>query len=253
MLNYNMNTRQKTLLEKLHKLGRLSIEEEALIFNVVPMTVRRDIQLFERQGIAIRTHGGAVPRISEPTQLFTHSDASEVQKRIARKAVEMIPSESTVLLSTGSTTLEVARQLAASDLRICVITNSLPIAAVLFQTKIQVILTGGSLRTTSLDLVGPVTEKNLDEYYIDLLITGCDGASAEYGFFTKDLNLAEMEKKSVKKSGKTIIVTESTKFNKPSFVKFASLNEVTTVITDKKLPDDTASLITKTGIELIQV
>lgn len=253
MLDFNMNMRQKTLLEKLHKLGRLSIEEEALIFKVAPMTIRRDIQLFEKQGIAIRTHGGAVPRISEPSQLFTQQDASEAQKRIAKKAVDFIQDDCTLMLSTGTTTLEVARQLAASNLRICVITNSLPIAAVLFQTKIQVILTGGSLRTSSLDLVGPVTEKNLDEYYIDILITGCDGASAKEGFFTKDLNLAEMEKKSVKKSGKTIIVTESSKFNKPSFVKFASIEEVSTIITDKKLPSEIANKLSKTGLELILV
>lgn len=248
-----MNTRQKTLLEKLHKLGSLSIEEEALIFKVAPMTIRRDIQLFEKQGIAIRTHGGAVPRISEPSQLFTQQDANEAQKRIAKKAVELIPDGCTLMLSTGTTTLEVARQLAASDLRICVITNSLPIAAVLFQTKIQVILTGGSLRTSSLDLVGPVTEKNLDEYYIDILITGCDGASAEEGFFTKDLNLAEMEKKSVKKSGKTIIVTESSKFNKPSFVKFASMDEISTLITDRKLLPEIKNRMDKTKLELILV
>lgn len=248
-----MNTRQKKLIGKLHKLGRLSIEEEAVNFKVAPMTIRRDIQLFERQGIAIRTHGGAVPRISEPAQLFTQPDASDAQKKIARKALEMIPDDCNLMLSAGTSTLEVARQLAASDLRICVITNSLPVAAVLFQTQIQVILTGGSLRSNSLDLIGPVTEKNLDEYYIDLLITGCDGASADEGFFTKDLNLAEMEKKSVKKSARTIVVTESHKFRKPAFVKFASLNEISTLITDKKLPEEQASKITRSGIELILV
>ena len=245
-----MNSRQKTLVEKLYKLGRLFIKEEATAFAVAPMTIRRDIQFFESQGIAIRTHGGAVPRVNEPLQIFTQPEASAIQKKIARKAVEMIPAESTLMLSTGSTTLEVARQLAASDLRICVITNSLPIAAVLFQTKIQVVLTGGSLRSNSLDLTGPVTEKNLDEYYIDILITGCDGVSQD-GFFTKDLNLAEMEKKSVKKSAKTIVVTESHKFNKPAFVKFASLDEISTVITDKKLPDEFSRQLLHSGIELI--
>ena len=248
-----MNIRQKKLIERLHKLGRLSIEEEAASFKVAPMTIRRDIQLFEKQGIAIRTHGGAVPRISEPAQLFTQPDGSAAQKKIARKALKMIPNDCTLMLSAGTTTLEVARQLAASDLRICVITNSLTVAAVLFQTKIQVVLTGGSLRSNSLDLIGPVTEKNLDEYYIDLLITGCDGASAEEGFFTKDLNLAEMEKKSVKKSARTIVVTESHKFRKPAFVKFAFMNEISTVITDRKLPEEDASKIISNGIELVLV
>ena len=128
--------------------------------------------------------------------------------------------------STGSTTLEVARLLAVSGKRLSVVTNSLPIAAALFQTPIQVILTGGTLRSDSLDLAGPVTEKNLDEYYIDMLISGCDGAFASEGFFTKDINLAEMERKAVQKSKKVLIVAEVHKFKQRAFVKFASPGEV---------------------------
>ncbi len=245
-----MNIRQKTLLEKLKKLGTLSIEEEADHFSVSTMTIRRDIQLFEEHGLAIRTHGGAVPRVNDPSQLFIQAKSTEAQKHIAAKTIELISPGSTIMLSTGTTTLEVARQLATSSLQLSVVTNSLPIAATLYQTQIQVILTGGTLRSNSLDLTGPVTEKNIDEYYIDTLITGCDGAIAQEGFFTKDMNLAEMEKKSVKKSRKVIVTTESHKFNNPSFVKFASTKEVSVLVTDKKISDNDKHILASAGMKV---
>lgn len=246
-----MNIRQRNLLKKLKKQGSLSIEDEALKLQVSSMTIRRDVQLLVDHGLAIKTQGGAVSRVNDPEQLFIQAKATDAQQRIAEKAVELIPDKSTIMLSTGSTTLEIARKLAVSGKQLSVVTNSLPIAATLFQTNIKVILTGGTLRSNSLDLVGPITEKNIDEYYIDMLFSGCDGAKSDEGFFTKDLELAEMERKSVEKSHKVIIVTESHKFNNPSFVKFASPEETSTLITDSDLKDQDRINLEKHGVEVI--
>jgi DeoR family transcriptional regulator of aga operon len=246
-----MNKRQQALLDKLSRLGRISLEEEAAAFSVSTMTIRRDINMFEAQGIAVRSQGGAVSRVNAPSQLLIGGHASENQKRIARKALTLIPDDCTLMLSTGSSTLEVARQLAVSGKRLSVVTNSLQIAVTLFQTTVQVILTGGTLRSDSLDLIGPVAEKNLDEYYIDILITGCDGAIAEEGFFTKDLNLAAMERKSAEKSRKVIIVSESYKFHKPSFVKFASSDKIDLLISDSNLALQDQTRLKAHGIEII--
>jgi len=254
MLYFNiMNHRQQTLLDKLTRLGRISLAEEAAAFGVSAMTIRRDIALLEAGGFAIRSQGGAVSRGKDPFLLLPGDAANGNQCRIARKAVSMIPDGCTLMLSTGTSTLEVARQLAVSGKRLSVVTNSLQIAAVLFQTTLQVILTGGSLRTDSLDLAGPVAEKNLDEYYIDILITGCDGAVAEDGFFTKDLNLAAMERKSVEKSRQVILVTESSKFHHPSFVKFATPDKISVLISDASLSDTDSSCLEKAGIQVVSV
>lgn len=246
-----MNRRQKTLLDKLVRLGRISIEAEAPVFGVSEMTIRRDITLLEEMGLAIRTHGGAVPRTDVKESILAETSSTDGQKRIARKILELIPDSCTLMLSTGSTTLEVARHLAVSGKRLSVVTNSLPIAAALFQTPVQVILTGGTLRSDSLDLAGPVTEKNLDEYYIDMLISGCDGAIAAEGFFTKDINLAEMERKAVQKSKNVLIVAEAGKFERRAFVKFASTAEVSAVVTDGRLSQADAAALDKAGVKLI--
>ena len=248
-----MNTRQKTLLEKLRSTGEVKIAGEALHYGVSEMTIRRDLQEFEDSGLAVRTHGGAVSRGNRFNELLP-GPGSEFQRRIAVAAMEFMPANGTIMLSTGATTLEIARKLAAAELRLGVITNSLPAAATLFRTEYEVMLTGGSLRRQSMDLVGPITENNIDQYYMDVLFSGCDGASSETGFYTSDLNMAAMEKKSVSRAGKVILVTESTKFGRKSFSCFAELSKVDVVITDSRLADaDRRNLEAVPGLQLVLV
>jgi len=232
-----MNIRQKNLFEKLQKSGRVLIDDESRHFGVSAMTIRRDLQFLEDTGLAVRTHGGAIPRVETNNQLTTLTAATDAQKRIAKEVVKLIKPGSTIMISVGTTTLQIARELVASGMQLSVVTNSLPIAAALFQSKVKVLLTGGFLRDQSMDLVGPVAEKNLSEFYIDILITGCDGAVSDIGFFTSDLNLATMERKTVEVSEQVIVVTESHKFQKKAFTKFASLDDVSTVITDSSLQE----------------
>jgi len=254
VLNFNiMNIRQKTLLDKLRRMGKLAISEEARLFNVSEMTIRRDLLFFETSGLLVRTYGGAMLRDGQENALFPLDSGNENKIKIAKVALSFVKPGLTIMIGPGTTTLQFARQLALSGILLSVVTNSLPIAAVLFKTSIQVMILGGSLRSNSIDMVGPITEKTLDEFYIDILFNGCDGASSDEGFFTVDMNLASMEKKSVQKSGKVIILTESHKFQKRSFVKFASLEEVSTVITDKNLPPEDKAKLEKNNIVTVTV
>jgi DeoR/GlpR family transcriptional regulator of sugar metabolism len=164
-----------------------------------------------------------------------------------------MPEVKTLMLSTGGTTLAFARLLAQKNLPITVLTNSIPIASALFQTQTKVILTGGELRTTSMDLVGPAAEKYLSDYHVDLLLTGCDGADSQEGFYTSDLNLASYEKLSVKIADKTFILTESLKFKRKALAKFAELNEIDSLITDNNLKAIDREILARRKIKVITV
>ena len=251
MLVFNiMNTRQRHLLDKRSKAGRLETAEEAVLLKVSPMTLWRDFKAFEEQGLALRTHGGIVPP-AKGNLGFPNISASEFQKKIAKTAISLVPHNSTIMLSVGTTTLEVARQLVSSGkTNVTVITNSIPVAAIFYQTDFNVIMLGGSLRRNSMDLTGPLSEKNLDELHIDMLFTGCDGAISGEGFFTSDLSLAELERKSVQRTKTVVVVTESGKFGKKSLAKFATAKDVQTVITDRNLPDSDKAMLEKNKIKV---
>lgn len=246
-----MNSRQQHLLDKLAKAGRLGAAEEAMLLKVSPMTLWRDFKAFEEQGIALRTHGGVIPPVKGNLG-FPNISASEFQKKIAKIAISLVPQNSTIMLSVGTTTLEVARQLVTSGkTHVTIVTNSLPVAAIFYQTDFNLILLGGSLRRNSMDLTGPLSEKNLDELHIDMLFTGCDGAISQEGFFTSDLSLAELERKSVQRTKTVVVVTESGKFGRKALAKFASVGDVQIVITDKKISRLDKSRLEKDKIKVL--
>ena len=246
-----MNSRQQNLLEKLSRTGRLEAAAEANLLNVSNMTLWRDFRLFEEQGLALKTHGGIVSTANQHLPFNCISKASDFQKKIAKAAISLVPKNSTIMLSAGTTTLEIARQLASSGRpQITVVTNSLPVAAIFYKTDFNAILLGGSLRRNSMDLTGPLSEKNLDELHIDMLFTGCDGAVSEEGFFTSDLSLAELERKSVQRSKIVAVVTESRKFGRKSLAKFASAKDVQIVITDNNLSSTDRVIMEKNKIKV---
>jgi DeoR/GlpR family transcriptional regulator of sugar metabolism len=234
-------------------MERLEIEAESRSFAVSSMTIRRDFKKLEEMNLALSVQGGIVLRAGARDEPFSLERGSDAQRRIASEAIRRFGSAKTVMLSVGTTTLEIARQLVRQppNIPLTVVTNSLPIASVLFRSEIQVVLTGGVFRAGSMDLVGPITEKNLSEFHLDLLVSGCDAADPESGFFTNDLNLAAAERKSVEASDRVIIVTESHKFSRRSFVRFASLDEVMMVVTDSDLSDSDRKALADRRVEVV--
>jgi DeoR/GlpR family transcriptional regulator of sugar metabolism len=197
------------------------------------MTVRRDLRALEAAGRAVRVAGGAIPADTGPASRLLESQPSPAQERIAAAALALLPADGTVLIGTGSTALQVARRLAATDSRITVVTGSLRVAVTLFAAPVQLILTGGTLRSEGLDLVGPLVENSLAEFHIDLFVTGCDGLIPLEGFFTADLDVAHTERKCVRRAERVMVVTESTKLGRKSLVRFAEPGDVSVVVTDR--------------------
>lgn len=219
--------------------GRLVIKAAALELGVTEMTLRRDLRYLENQGDLLQVRGGAVlhPARYEPEKKEKEDLARKFQ--LAEALYKRILPVETLFISTGSTSLAFAKLLARHNtLPVTVITNSLPVASTLFKTHCHVILLGGELRSNSLDLVGPVAERNIADYHVDYLISGCDAASSDYGFYTSDMNLSNLEKKSIHIADKTAIITSSSKFGKKALTRFAAREDVDLLITDNDLPEN---------------
>ncbi len=232
-----VHPRHKKILDMLES-GRLVIREAALALGVTEMTLRRDLRYLEGQGSLLQVRNGAVlsPARYEPEK--NEREDFERKFLLAEALYKRILPAETLFISTGSTTLAFAKLIARQNtLPMTVITNSLSVASALFKTHCHVILLGGELRSTSLDLVGPVAERNIADYHVDYLISGCDAASSDYGFYTSDMNLSNLEKKSIHIADKTAVITTSFKFGKKALTRFASREEVDILVTDEELSE----------------
>ncbi len=234
-----MNTRQSTILDALRSNGEVSIHTLAEQFHVSEMTIRRDLVLLEREEEITRTHGGAMlsqAGIIEFSFKEKVRKSAKEKKAIALEAASLIRPGMTITLDTGTTTLEVARLISGFK-PLTVLTSSLAIASVLYVYEhIELVLLGGTVRKGNPDLTGWLTEENLKRFRVDLALLGADGVNPD-GVFTTDMNIARVSQSIIAGAQETTLIIDHNKFNKASFVKFASWDQINRVITDSQIPE----------------
>src|SRR5690625_3135992 len=122
--------RREEILNILQRDGKVEINELSKRMNVSPMTIRRDLALLENEKQVLRVSGGAVllkPLITETPFSTKEGIRSEQKKLIAEKAIPFVHDGQTILLDSGTTTLEIAKLLKQKQ-NITVITNDIKIA-----------------------------------------------------------------------------------------------------------------------------
>ena len=165
-INSKRNTlaRRSKILEILNKENVISISEISKMFDVSEVSVRNDLSLFEKKGFLIRTRGGAISKQISSfdwnlNQRMKHN--YKLKQKIGKRAAEFIKDGNTVLMDSGSTIIEVAKNL-SNKKNIKLITNSLPIADIVTDNnQIEVIITGGILRHEMRSLIGATAEKTI--------------------------------------------------------------------------------------------
>lgn len=226
--------RLDVIRQQLASDGEVFIAKLAKQFRVSEMTVRRDIDLLESQGEALRTHGGAASakRLTfEFTFKANQQKNIEAKRAIAAKALEHIKDGDVVLLDTGTTTLELAKLIAAKR-KVTVITTSLAIVSVLqFVEDVETILLGGFLRKGSPDIHGPLTEENIERFRTNIAFIGADGIDLNGNTFTDDLRIATLSRCMAKSADRVFIVSDSSKFGRKAMCKVLSSDEYDLIIT----------------------
>ncbi len=233
----NRVQRAERVAELLHLLGEhksLTVAELAARFGVSASTLRRDLQVLEESRLLERTHGGATSTRDEhelPVRYRTNQQREE-KLAIARLAVSRVPLGVVVGLTGGTTTTEVARQLAVRD-QLTVVTNALNIAAELsIRPKVKVVVPGGVARPQSYELVGVWGAQVLRGINIGVAIIGVDGVDAEGGLTTHDEVEAQTNAALIARARRVYVVADSTKLGRVHLARITGLESVTEVITD---------------------
>lgn len=232
-----MNTRQSQIVDLLQQEKHLDIRQLAELHSVSPMTIRRDLKLLENEGLLVRTHGGAIAsgKIRFLQHAFPNNTSTPEKAIIGKMAAGLVAEGQKVMIDTGSTTLEVARNLPSEDRNITVATTSLCVVQELYRSPLQVLLFGGYVRKEFPSLYGPLTEAMLKSFHVDILFIGCDGADSREGFYTSDLRISSLEQEMINIADRVVVVTESKKFNRKAFVCYATPDKVDTLVTDEGL------------------
>lgn len=247
--------RQENIIHLLSRQGRLSVAEIVEQFEVSEATARRDLETLAEQGRLQRVHGGAISLKQAPPELpilQREGEQSYIKQRIGQAGAALIRDGETIFLGSGTTVLEVARNLRARR-GLTVITNSLPVLNTLAgQSEITVVSLGGMLRASELSFIGHITEQALAEVRVDKVIIGVHAVSLEHGM-TNDYLPETMTDRAILKAGReVVVVADHTKVNTVATAFLAPLTSIQTFVTDSNTPADFLDALRQAGIKIVE-
>lgn len=236
--------------------GEASISELAQSFGSSEMTIRRDLEVLEQEGLARRVRGGAIStqsRSYQPPILQRSSQEQAAKQRIGSAAAQLVGPGETTVLDGGSTTLQMARAL-NPGMSLTVITSSLLIATEL-DTKpgITTIVTGGSLRNGEMSLVGPRAEAAFEDLNCDSVFIGAAGISVDKGITEYNMADTEIKRAAIRSSRRVVVLADASKMGQIAFVNVAPLQDIDLLITNASPDDLTIQAAHELGVEVLHV
>jgi DeoR/GlpR family transcriptional regulator of sugar metabolism len=235
--------RRSDILRELANKQKVFVTDLCAKYHVSEVTIRKDLHELENRKLLLRIHGGAMRIIRNNIDNEVSIDRKQLynfkeKKAIGKLASSLIKEDDTIILDSGTTTLEIAKNLHAFR-NLTIITNALNIAIELLKYKrFNIFLLGGQVRDLSQSTVGPIAESTLKNFYYDKLFLGVDSISIEKGISTPNIEEAFINQTMMSIAKETIAVFDSSKFNKRSFAFIAPVTQIHAIVTDNKIPSN---------------
>ncbi len=250
-----MKERRRRISDLLQERGRVTVISLAQRFATSAVTIRADLSALERAGVLIRSHGGALLRREGDDQpLAVKEILHHAEKvRIAQCALSLIQDGETVILDSGTTTAEIAKQICESSLQsVNVITNALNVAMLLANAPmVRLIMPGGILRRESNSLSGHIGEAALAALQADRLFLGADAIDPALGVMTPHLPEAQLNLKMIEISRQVIVVADSSKLLRRNISLIAHVEQLHTLITDSAAPAEVVEELRRRGLKVL--
>lgn len=244
--------RRHQILLELKLRPHVRISELADRFQVSRETVRRDFDALADDGLISRAHGGAsAPSQGHYPDLDTRTSARVAERaRIGLKAAALVKDGETVMIDSGSTTIQMARALAYLGTRCTVVTNSIPVAMTLGHGAPDVMLCPGDYLPTESALVGTETIEFLRRFHVDHCMIGASGLSKEGPSETVQ-GFAAVKRIMLRQATHRHLLIDSEKFGRKGLALIGALKELETLIVEKKPKGEMASALNSADVTIL--
>lgn len=246
--------RRQKILDLITEDGMAKVANLSQIFKISEVTIRQDLAKLEEDGFIIREHGGAYLK-SLPSQVqstsFQHMENMDKKERIGKKAAEYIGDGDSIILDSGTTTTEVAKNLLhLKDLT--VVTNAVNIPLIIGgQPGITVLLTSGEFKAPTLSLTGQKAADFFENVHVDKLFLATAGITLRAGLTYPSLSDLPVKKAMIEAANTVYLVADSSKVGVQALASLGALSLINYLITDDGMSDENRKEFEKHGIELI--
>lgn len=242
---------QQELLKQLYVKRKISLNEAMQLFDISESTARRLFTQFEKNGLAIRTHGCLrCNGFALTSYSFERGEQTNIDQKtaIAKKACELLEDGDIIFCDSGTTIhcfcAELVMFLQKNKLNLQVCTNSLANLEIL-SPHLPVTLIGGDFRQNRRDFCGYIAEHALEKLYFNKSFVGTDGFVSPAMFTTTDHQTARMDEIAIQHSKDAFLLTDTSKFSHSSHITYVNASELKAIITDSPLPKEIEEGISK--------
>lgn len=250
-MSNNFSERKTVILDVLMEQNSVSVSELAKRLNVTVVTARADLATLEKEGLLVRTHGGAVPA-QHPKMIERVQAEKGVKAAIAKEAASMIEDGDTVIISAGTTTSLIAKYLLGKKNIHIVTNNTMMLAYARGNTQVRVTLVGGEFRPEEEGVVGPMALLALDQFHVSKAFIGIDGASVKQGVTAHFVESADLVRKMAEQADQVVALADSGKFGKPGFARILPFDGLDTLVTDENLSEEFENELAVAGVNVIK-
>jgi DeoR family glycerol-3-phosphate regulon repressor len=250
----NFSRRQNEIIALLRENGRVAVEDLVTLFEVSPQTIRRDLNEMSEARLITRVHGGAI--VASGVQNLAY-DARKLVARphkrlIGEAAARLIADNSSLFINIGTTTEEVARALAPRA-ELLVITNNLHVATELHRNRsINVIITGGSIRSSDGGITGATAVDLVRQFRVDTAVIGISAIDEEGTLLDFDIREVHVSRAIIGNARRVILVTDSSKFFRSAPARIATLADIDILVTDRLPSPAVAELCRAHDVEVVE-
>lgn len=249
-----LHERRSKIVNMISADRMVKVSELTKLFNVSIETIRRDLEYLEEKGYLTRVYGGAVANSMfnlEP-EYATREVKNLIEKSaIGQAAAALINDGDTVYVDVGTTTLEFAKALKGTK-NVTIITNAMKIAMTLADdSNIHVILLGGDTRSGEFSTSGFLAESNIRNFNFNVAVIGIGGITLDNGISDYHINEANLRRHIIERAQKVIGLSDYSKIGITTMNRICSVEAMTTLVTDDKVPGKFISDLKARGVEVI--
>lgn len=245
--------RKALIVDLVNREVKTTVNKLCEKFGVSSATIRNDLRDLEEAGLLKRTHGGAISNNRanyEPNAYQKEVENVSEKQAIARCALNYVNEGDTIALDTGTTAFEFAKMLVNYE-SLTVVTNDIQIAAFLERNgKADIIIAGGTVRRNFHCTAGKKAIETLKDLNVDKTFLMANGVSVKRGLSTPNFDNANVKKVFAKMADEVFLLADHTKFGVTTFVRFAEISEIDTVITDSAIDPEYLELLSANNVNV---
>ncbi len=220
------------------------------------MTIRRDLERLEAEGVLVRTHGGAILKrrlVEESLYVERATTHTEEKRRIAESAAALIRPGETVFLSSGTTAAKVLSHVDPA-LEARVVTHNVGAIQEAKGLRLEVILVGGLYRPRSNAVSGPLALEHISRFRASRMLLGVDGFDLTEGLTTPTVSMAGVERAMITQTrGDVVALADASKIGVVADVAICGFDRVDIVMVDDSVDRGVRDEITRRGLQCIVV